>query len=172
MGREIRRVPANWEHPRYTTDTATRRDLVGQYIPLQDNYDQALERFTEDISKMGLGEAIEYHGGGPLRDDHANYEGKPLDWWQAYETVSEGTPVSPAFATAEELIKYLVKNGDFWDQQRSDRGMSTKCGYSQKAAEEFVRGGWAPSAMMINGNLFEGAEALAQSREHVIRTTP
>jgi hypothetical protein len=160
MGREIRRVPANWAHPQYTEDTATRREQIGQYIPLNDDHAKALKDFEKDIAENGLKEAIDSWGGGPQSNDYAQYEGKPLDWWQAYETVSEGTPVSPAFATPEELIEYLVANGDYWDQERRDRGSSTKQGYSRAAAEAFVRCGWAPSAIMAGGKLHEGAEGL------------
>ena len=31
--------------------------------------------------------------------------------WQVWETVSGGSPVTPVFASAEELIDYLVENG-------------------------------------------------------------
>jgi len=153
-------VPANWAHPKYTEDTATRRENIGQYIPLHDNHAEALERFAKDIAEKGLKEAIDYWGGGPQSETHAQYEGKSLDWWQAYETVSEGTPVSPAFATPEELIEYLVANGDFRDQARRERGSGTKQGYSLAAAEAFVRGGLAPSMIVANGKCHEGAEGL------------
>ena len=148
MGREIRRVPANWAHPKYTEDTATRREQIGSYIPLLDDHAKALKGFENDIAEKGLKEAIDYWGGGPQSKNYAQYDGKPLDWWQAYETVTEGTPVSPAFATPEELIEYLV-NGDYWDQARRERGTSTKQGYSRAAAEAFVRSGWAPTMIFM-----------------------
>ena len=50
--------------------------------------------------------------------------------WQVWETVSEGSPISPVFGTKEELIAYLVETG-----------------YSQIAAEKFCDAGWVPSAM-------------------------
>lgn len=55
--------------------------------------------------------------------------------YQLWETVSEGSPVSPVFATEKEMIDYLCDNG-----------------YSWEAAANFVRGpGWAPS-MVLTGN--------------------
>jgi hypothetical protein len=39
------------------------------------------------------------------------------DWWQVWETVSEGSPVTPAFETAEALIEHLVQHSDAWDQR-------------------------------------------------------
>jgi hypothetical protein len=49
--------------------------------------------------------------------------------WQLWETVSEGSPISPVFPTREAFIEYLLKEG-----------------YSQKAAEKFTEIGWVPSA--------------------------
>jgi hypothetical protein len=63
-------------------------------------------------------------------------------WFQVYETVSEGTPVTPPFATKEELVDYLVANGDFWDQHRGDGG------WSRENAEAFVGAGFAMSLVV------------------------
>ncbi len=156
MGREIRRVPANWEHPRYTADTANNVKQIGQHIPLFDNYDKALQDFAQCIADKGLSEAIEYHGGGPQKDSYTQYNNAPLAWWQVYETVTEGTPVSPAFATPEELVEYLVANGDFWDQKCGEKS------YSRARAEAFVKSGWAPSGMSIGGTFYTGVESLTK----------
>jgi hypothetical protein len=56
-----------------------------------------------------------------------------------YETVSEGTPCTPVFATPEELIDHLVTYGEDYDQKP----------YRREAAEALVRGGWAPSVMTV-----------------------
>lgn len=48
--------------------------------------------------------------------------------WQLWETVTEGSPVSPVFATEEKFVRYLVDEG-----------------YSEKAARAFAKSGWAPS---------------------------
>ena len=68
-------------------------------------------------------------------------------WFQVYETVSEGTPVTPPFATKAELVEYLVANGDFWDQKRREEGGSgMPCEpWNREAAEQFVNDAWAPS---------------------------
>jgi hypothetical protein len=68
------------------------------------------------------------------------------DWWQVWETVSEGSPVTPAFATADELVNYLVTSGDAWDQKRGDGG------WKREAAEKFVKSGYAPSMMMVTNS--------------------
>jgi hypothetical protein len=57
------------------------------------------------------------------------------DWYQMWETVSEGSPMSPPFATPEELAAYMVKH--HW---KTDEGTT----YEQWL--KFINGpGWAPS---------------------------
>lgn len=79
------------------------------------------------------------------------------NWWQVWETVSEGSPVTPAFATRGELIDYLVAVGDAWDQKRGEGG------WKREAAESFVETEWAPSLIGTAGKLHaprDGAPAL------------
>ncbi len=54
------------------------------------------------------------------------------DGWQMWETVSEGSPITPVFATREKLVEHLV-TVEAWDRS---------------AADAFTREGWAPSLMM------------------------
>lgn len=158
MGRQLLRVPPNWQHPKTTRyDYRLCKDVEG-YKPLSRDYEAALADFEVDVEKQGLEAALKDHGGGPLKDDYLNFEGVEPTWWQVYETVSEGTPVTPPFATREELVEYLVENGDFWDQQRRAEGprggFQMPCEpWSGKSAEAFVMGsGWAPS-MVISGGV-------------------
>lgn len=153
MGREIRRVPANWEHPR------TDKYYDGRYQPMHDEtFDSAAEdwkeRFAEwergerpeyfDAEKYGHYEFWEWDTSPPDREYYRPYKDEDATWYQVYETVSEGTPVTPPFSTQDELIDYLVKNGDFWDQ-KDGRG-----GYTKEQAECFVKENpWVPS-MIIN----------------------
>lgn len=159
MGREIRKVPPNWDHPR------TNHYGDNRYKPLCDSYypqvsQEWVEEFIkfEDEKKSGK---IEGHYGckyyweynhAPDEDMCVPYEEKDCTWIQVYETVSEGTPVTPPFATPEELIDYLIENGDFWYQQSI--GTSSERFYSKPsriAAENFVREGYAPSMMVCDG---------------------
>lgn len=71
------------------------------------------------------------------------------DWWQVWETVSEGSAVTPAFATRAELVNYLVKYGDAWDQKRGDGG------WTRENAESFVEAAWAPSMIGHAGKLHQ-----------------
>jgi len=149
MGREIRRVPPNWEHPK--------GDGSDGY---QSMYDRDYETATKEWKE---GYALWESGKHPSRhiweadDEYWDYEGTPdksmhrpkfteePTWFQVYQTVSEGTPVTPPFATKKELVDYLVENGDFWDQSRGHGG------WERVNAEKFVGCGWAPSAMVIVG---------------------
>lgn len=82
-------------------------------------------------------------------EDWGRVEPPEGEWWQVWETVSEGSPVTPAFATRDELITYLVEHGDAWDQKRGDGG------WAREAAESFVGTGWAPSLIGSPGALRE-----------------
>lgn len=57
------------------------------------------------------------------------------DGWQLWETVSEGSPVSPVFADADGLIAWLISDQD----------------YSPQAARAFVQQGWVPSMVGVEG---------------------
>lgn len=61
--------------------------------------------------------------------------------WQLWETVSEGSPISPVFPTREAFIEYLIGEG-----------------YSPKAAEKFTETGWVPSGLMANGRMYKNIE--------------
>ena len=150
MSREIRRVPPNWEHP---------KDLLGRYERLIDeSYEDAIDRWVEGRGLWRLGLHPDYDekyaddpeytyeeecGWAPRPNEHRPTWTEEPTWWQVYETVSEGTPVSPAFSTAEELVDYLAENGDYPTQ---------RFGYpipSRAACEAFVREEYAPT--MVSG---------------------
>ena len=65
--------------------------------------------------------------------------------WCLYATVSEGCPVTPAFATADELVDHLATVGQDWDQVPMRRA----------AAETLVaQGGSFGSMLVANGRLY------------------
>jgi hypothetical protein len=154
MGREIRRVPKNWEHPKSN----------GKFIPLYDlSYEQKARDWLENCIKWennthdDLIKHPEYKKEYPFfwqyecnPPDPSYYRSeftKEANCYQMYETVSEGTPVSPVFETKNDLVDYLVKNGDFWDQIRGDGG------WIREIAEQFVEREWAMSGMFVNGEI-------------------
>lgn len=148
MGREVRRVPADWVHP---------VDERGQLQPLFDGDFEVEAR--EWLDKANAWDAGTDPDCAEHKADHPFYwmwAGNPPGasfyrprWtsepthYQVYETVSEGTPVTPHFATKEELVNHLVVHGDAWDQTRGDGG------WSRVNAEQFVEDAWAPSGILI-----------------------
>lgn len=180
MGRELRLVPPNWRHPQVKHEySGEMRDQ-----PMFDeNFDDVFAAWLVEFDRIRSDDLTDNERGywprrladwlrdagappdpayyRPWRDDEAT-------WFQVWQTVSEGSPVTPPFETKEELVEYLVENGDFWDQKRwrdGDRFMQpTKPGYSREAAERFVMGsGWAPSMVMIQdehgSRVFSGISA-------------
>lgn len=167
MGREIRRVPPNWEHPRY--EPGERYDSRGEdyathYKPLYD------ESFEDAVVKW-MGEATAWvavvNAGGTPEHWYADTEeeaawarANPFKayalWWssppdpesyrdrfteeptayQIYETVSEGTPISPVCATEDDLITWMMGDHPRWPA------------LSEAAARRFIRAGSAPSIVM------------------------
>jgi len=137
MGREVRMVPANWEHP---------KNDRGNYEPLYDNYPQAVERFAKDIEKMGLAQALEENDGGPRYSNYMHPEGERTHYMM-YEDTSEGTPISPAFATAEELAQWLADTG------------ASAFGNMTAAYEQWlstIKRLWAPSMVIDNSGIHSG----------------
>jgi hypothetical protein len=161
MGREIRMVPPNWQHP---------KDERGQLRPMyRGNFADKFTQWLADFDRVRAGDLDEIErecyakpGMNPLAE-WLRDEGMPLrpngyepwrkedaTWIQVWETVSEGTPVTPAFPTASELVNYLVAHGDFWDQRRGNGG------YTRAQAEAFVKSGWAPSMMVCGDKITTG----------------
>lgn len=97
MGREVRRVPANWEHP---------KDENGHYIPMHQHF-----IYNENEVEEGLRE-------GWLIDEPPNYGCNLMPNWpdserthlQMYETTTEGTPISPVMDPPENLARWLADN--------------------------------------------------------------
>ena len=69
-----------------------------------------------------------------------------------YEDTTEGTPISPAFATPEELARWLADTG------------ASAFGDSTATYEQWLhvcKGGWAPSAVIDINGMRSGVEAMA-----------
>ncbi len=89
MGREVRMVPPEWEHPRDERDV---------FIPLHPR-----EFFESQDADTPEDERIDEADCMPAFGDRATH-------LMMYEDTTGGTPISPAFATAEELAQWLVDN--------------------------------------------------------------
>src|ERR1017187_9570080 len=118
MGREIRMVPADWQHP---------KDERGQYEPLLDgSFAEELAEWNLGKSKWSEGLQDDYNSGWKPSDSNSTWEewagvapeeaaymptfaeGTATHLMMMYETCTEGTPISPAFATPEELAHWLA----------------------------------------------------------------
>ena len=77
------------------------------------------------------------------------------DAYQIWETVSDGSPVSPAFDSPEDLARWMVEN------DTSITSDTTFGGWMK-----FILGeGWAPSAMISNGKFESGVKAFSEKKE-------
>ena len=155
MGREVRRVPANWQHP--TIERYGRTDKQPMY---DERFDSRFAEWLADFDRIRAGNLNDFERecyplglADWLNDERAPdpayfrpWADEEATWFQVWETVSEGTPVTPPFATPEELVEYLVKHGDEWDQSRGTGG------WKRSSAEAFVKQGWAPSMMVSVGS--------------------
>ena len=158
MGREVRRVPADWQHPKNEYD---------RYKPMFDEpFEPAMRKWIADWEAWERGERPEYCSDEGRNMKFWEFEGGPPDpqyyrpdWNEAdrthymmYEDTSEGTPISPAFATPEELARWLADTG------ASSFGDFTA---SYEAWLRVANGGYAPSAVYTPGcGLQSGVEAL------------
>jgi|SRR5688572_23881289 len=171
MGREVRRVPANWEHP---------RDGV-HLIPLHDGYKTRIAEWDLENTKWKEGLRSDWKGGWQPIGDHyrgMNYAGyagrRPRkkdympDWpteerthYQMYETCTEGTPISPVMESPEQLARWLADNG------ASAFGGQT-ASYEQWLG--MIGEGSAPSAALVGGIMQSGVAMVgdpAYTRDHV-----
>lgn len=157
MGREVRMVPPDWQHP----------EEDGDYKPLFDGADFArrLAEWEEGAAKWASGEFPDYADDEDRKLSYEEWDGEEpqqcdyMPQWPAeqrthymmYETTSEGTPISPAFATPEELARWLADTG------ASAFGSSTA---SYEGWLRVAKGGYAPSAVSIGGGpLISGVDA-------------
>ena len=114
MGRAVRRVPADWDHP---------KDMYGALQPMHDRpFKKDADEWEANYALWLDGERPEYCGSISANLRFWEWEGPPPDpeyyrpdfqegsctHYQMYETTSEGTPISPVFATPEALATWLA----------------------------------------------------------------
>lgn len=168
MGREVRMVPKGWQHPKNSN---------GKFIPLlKGSFAQADADWNEGYAAWQRGEVESYAEGGPKwkpKTGSALECASYTEWTGArpspddympdfpegtatmlmmYENTSEGTPISPAFETPEELAHWLTDNGAsaFADMTATYEQWLSAC-----------KRGWSVSAVMQGGKMQSGVEALA-----------
>jgi hypothetical protein len=162
MGREIRNVPPNWDHPKMENWSD------GRLQPMFDKrFEDEAAEWKADFAKWERGERPghcggenrnlefwEWDNGPPDRAYYRPWKDEDATWFQVWETVSEGTLVTPPFATRDELVEYLVRHGDFCDQERGDGP------WKRENAEHFVNRGSAPSMVIADGQIFMARDVI------------
>jgi hypothetical protein len=120
-------VPPGWEHP---------KNAKGHYVPLMDGpFSKRVAQWDEERAHWDRGEVLDYStwpeqhtfkpkpddvdcatfeewdGERPRREDYMpEWPDGSATMLVMYEETSEGTPISPAFATPEELARWLADN--------------------------------------------------------------
>lgn len=160
MGRECRRVPADWQHPK-------RADGREGYQPMCDRgFRAAADEWLANCLLWSEGQH-------PDQIAHPEYSAKfPFYWqwsssppddeyfrpdwpeesrthYQMYETTSEGTPISPVFATPEEVARWCADNG-----ASAFGGDTAPYEWWLKIAH----GAWVPDMVMTGGELKTSAQ--------------
>lgn len=173
MGREVRRVPADWQHPR---SAGTYRDGSPRYVGLMKGpWSEAIASWKEEKSHWDNGECRDYSKPGMWKPREADQNYSFEEWsgdeplqseympeWSAeqathlmmYETVTEGTPISPAFETPEELATWLADNG------ASAFGGE---GASYESWLAMIKEGYAPSFVIGDGKIQSGVDFIANN---------
>lgn len=157
-------VPAGWEHP---------KQADGRYFPLFDGacLDEAVRDWDEGATKWAEGFVSAAGGWRPraaeLCESYTDWAGErpsPDDYmpcWPEserthfvmYEDTSEGTPISPAFATAEELARWLADN---------DASAFAGATASYEAWLATIQRGSAVSAVITSSAIVSGVEYQAR----------
>ena len=166
MSREIRRVPEEWSHPRksYTTEH--------DYVQLSDDYISSLEYWKKDVEMFikHMTEVIETGKTNIYGKEYATpkavYEYINEDetefvppnineympggtWYQLFQTVGEGSPLSPPFETKKELSSWLGVNKDYWGHE-----------WTTEQAEAMVEKEFAMSGVFTNGKFYSSEESV------------
>jgi len=158
-------VPPGWQHP---------RNIDGHYIPLhdgdfagakkewedglslwikglRDNFDGGTEEHGERADIFGW---VEWMGKSPRQEDYMpEWPRKERTMLMMYENTSEGTPISPAFKTPEELARWLADN-------RASAFADLTASYEDWL--DTINRGWACSAVADSSGFRSGVEALHQ----------
>lgn len=131
MGREVRMVPPDWQHP---------KTAEGNYQPLFERDEYMSERLDDPENELTEADFMPDFG------DKATH-------YCMYENVSEGTPISPPFATPEDLAGWLA-----------DTGASAFAGQTADYEHwlRVAKGGYAPTMAIQGGQLMSGVSAFGE----------
>lgn len=156
MGREIRKVPKGWEHPRCEKrffkalhdddyQTVARKWVSDCILWSQRNHEDQKRHDNESEFFW------EWEGGPPDEDSYRPKFTEPADHFQIYETVSEGTPVSPVFESIEDMINWMVQPIDRSLEYNIGKDWQCMQGMTREQAERFCKSGSSPSLIVRPG---------------------
>lgn len=150
MGREIKRVPLDfkWEGiwPGYMS-------FPGNVCTEQVRYtmknkdaetDEVCARCKEFAKLAGINI---YNAAGCPDTRHHPPTG---EGWQLWEDVTEGSPKSPVFATAEELAQWMADGND-WDDTTYEQALA------------FIKKGYAPTFMINESGVHPGVNKIGET---------
>jgi hypothetical protein len=155
-------VPKDWQHPKVKRFNHLRNREEEIYQPMYDEpFAPAMRNWYAGWEAWERGERPEE----AVSDTFFGWAGKPPDpdyyrpdWpaesqthYMMYEDTSEGTPISPAFETPEELARWLADTG------ASAFGDMTAT-YEQWLAT--IKRRWAVSAVVRNGKIDSGVAGM------------
>lgn len=100
----------------------------------------------------GEGELEVYPGQREEREDWTSIGPPDGEGWQLWETVTEGSPISPVFPSGEELARWLSSP----EGARANNQRGNPMPYETALA--FVRKGWAPTLVTNSGGVHRGDE--------------
>lgn len=122
-------------------------------MPLYSDFAEWKAKYEADVVVLGRAAADEDHNGPPNPAEYMpEWPETEKTMIMMYETCSEGTPISPAFETPEELARWLT------DNEASAFGRFTAT-YEQWL--DTCRRGWAVGAVATPGHGFESGVAAA-----------
>lgn len=167
MGREVRRVPKDWQHPKKREFSYRTGQYEESYQPMHDrSFAEAMDEWYAEWKKWEAGEYSEYVDEDSKKLPYWEWSAPPPDpayympQWPAherthlmmYEDTTEGTPISPAFETPEELARWLADNN------------ASSFGSMTATYEEWLstcQRGWALSMVIRGGVMDSGVADLA-----------
>lgn len=169
---------ARWDERKRLWDASdpeafARHDVMRYERDSDEEYEERIARMTGHFAEYMATESFEdYEGGRPEDYPGDGVMWRPEDWserelgWCIFQTVGEGSPITPVFATKEELVDFLVEHGthsdpfgpldDPWDPPMS-----------RAAAEEFVHGhGFVPSMIAYgDGEVRSGLDIMEREAQ-------
>jgi len=148
MGREVHRVPVDFDWP-------TNKIWPGFCYRTPDCGIESCPDAEDTEVPWSVEDLCAFHRALWDCDEYPELAPPTGTGWQVWETVSEGSPISPVFPDREGLIGWLMSPAYSW-------GVSQPLTRAQ--AENFTADGWAPTFIfsaptgLVNGEQFIGGQ--------------